>query len=451
MTQLRTILWIGPGRRFAGDLVADAPTLDVVWERDVAEALAVRLDALDAIVVDADGEDAARDALRRLLRVAHCPPVLLRVGELGANAADRLRTAGASDVFARSPGDGEPPGRADLAQRIEAAIARARSARPGAAPSPGPAIVGGAPAMREVFALVARAARSGATVLLTGETGTGKELIARAIHDAGPRRAGPFVALNCAAFPETLLESELFGHRKGAFTGADRDRQGLIESAERGTLFLDEVTETSGPFQAKLLRVLQEREVRALGGTRPRRIDVRIVAASNRDPWADVRSGRFREDLYYRLAVFPIHVPPLRERSGDAIALARHFLALYGRREGVPGVTLSDGAAQLLEAYRWPGNVRELENEIQRALALAAPGAILDAGHFSRRLRVEHEPLPAGEALRAEGLRGALQRYEARLIRHALAQHGGQRAATARSLGITREGLYKKLKRYGIE
>ena len=452
MPTLRTILWIGPGRRFAGDLVADAPTLDVVWENDVTGALRLSFAALDAIVVDSDGEVAAQRALQHLSQASSPPPLLFRIDGLDADAAARLRAAGAADVFPRSPAGGEPQTSADLAQRIEAAIARpgGEARRRTAAPL-SPAIVGNAPAIREVFALVARAARSRATVLLTGETGTGKELIARAIHDAGTRRAGPFVAMNCAAFPETLLESELFGHKKGAFTGADRDKPGLIESAERGTLFLDEVTETSGPFQAKLLRVLQEREVRALGGARPRRIDVRVVAASNRDPWADVRGEKFREDLYYRLAVFPIHVPPLRDRSGDVAALARHFLALHGRREGVPGVTLSEDAVQLLDAYRWPGNVRELENEIQRALALASAGEALGAGHFSKRLVEAREPIPSGEPLTGDSLRAALQRYEARLIRHALAQHSGRRAATARTLGITREGLYKKMKRFGIE
>jgi len=454
MPTLRTILWIGPGRRFAGDLVADAPSLDVVWERDVESALRLTLGALDAIVVDSDGEEAARSALRRLCRAPDPPPLLFRVEGIDDRAVERLRADGASDVFPRSAAGVDRETSRELVQRIEDAIARAGSrARPPqrAAAPPFPAIVGNAPAMREVFALIARAARSRATVLVTGETGTGKELIARAIHDTGPRSAGPFVALNCAAFPETLLESELFGHKKGAFTGADRDKQGLIESAEHGTLFLDEVTETSGPFQSKLLRVLQEREVRPLGGARPRQVDVRVVAASNRDPFSDVRSGKFRQDLYYRLAVFPIHVPPLRDRSGDVMALARHFLEQHGRSEGVPGVTLSNAAARLLDAYPWPGNVRELENEIQRALALASPGEDLAARHFSKRLLEAQESIPGSAALTGDGLRAALQRYEARLIRRALDQHGGRRAATARSLGITREGLYKKMKRLGIE
>jgi transcriptional regulator with PAS, ATPase and Fis domain len=304
--------------------------------------------------------------------------------------------------------------------------------------------------MRELYALVECAAASQATVLLTGETGTGKELVARAIHDGSRRRERSFVAVNCAAFPDTLLESELFGHEKGAFTGADRAQPGLFVAADRGTLFLDEVSETSVPFQAKLLRALQEREVRAVGSARARSVDARVIAASNRDLWEEVGRGRLREDLFYRLAVFPIHVPPLRERPGDVTAIAEFLLERHGRRERKRGVKLSRDAAYLLEAYRWPGNVRELENEIQRALALAAPGEALTPAHFSRRLFELKESADAATRP-GETLREALQRTEALLIRRALDDHDGRRAATARSLGITREGLYKKMKRFRIE
>ncbi len=210
------------------------------------------------------------------------------------------------------------------------------------------------------------------------------------------------------------------------------------------------MSETSGPFQAKLLRVLQEREVRPLGGTRARRIDVRVIAATNRDLWREATSGRFREDLYYRLAVFPIHVPPLRERAGDVAILAEHFLVAHGEREGVPTARLSRDAARLLQAWRWPGNVRELENEIQRALALAGPDTTLTPTHFSKRLYGVLEPIHAN--LHPESsLRETLARIEAWLIRRALDAHGGRRAETARHLAITREGLYKKMKRFNIE
>jgi Nif-specific regulatory protein len=303
--------------------------------------------------------------------------------------------------------------------------------------------------MRELFALVECASRSSATVLISGETGTGKELVAQAIHFSSPRRHRRFLAINCAAFPDTLLESELFGHVRGSFTGADRDQKGLFEAADRGTVFLDEVSETSGPFQAKLLRVLQEREVRPVGGSKSRPVDVRMIAASNRDLWREALAEGFRKDLYYRLAVFPIWVPPLRERASDLPALAEHFLALHGRREGKPGVQLSPQAVQLLQGYRWPGNVRELENEIQRALALAKPGQRLEPADFSERLFGILEPIEAN-SFPDETLRETLGRIEAWLIRRALEANGDRRSETARRLGITREGLYKKMRRYGI-
>jgi len=294
------------------------------------------------------------------------------------------------------------------------------------------------------------ASGSRATVLLSGETGTGKELIAQAIHRESGRRKESFVAVNCAAFPDTLLESELFGHVRGAFTGAERDKRGLFEAASGGTLFLDEVGETSGPFQAKLLRVLQEREVRPVGGTRTRSVDARVVAASNRDLRREAERDAFRQDLFYRLAVFPIHLPPLRKRLRDVVPLAEHFLALHGLREGKPNAGLSPEATRLLQAYRWPGNVRELENEIQRALALAEPGGTLAPADFSERVAGVLEPIEAN-LQPGDTLRETVGRVEAWIIRRALERNSGRRAETARRLGITREGLYKKMKRYGIE
>jgi len=339
--------------------------------------------------------------------------------------------------------------REELLERL-ARLASRRGARGAGRASPSPDIIGESPPMREVFELVACASRTRATVLVTGETGTGKELVAREIHRGSPRSRRAFVAINCAAFPDTLLESELFGHVRGAFTGADRDRKGLLEEADGGTLFLDEVSETSGPFQAKLLRALQEREVRPVGGARSRRVDVRVVAATNRDLWSDAQAGTFRQDLYFRLAVFPIHVPPLRERPEDLLALAHHFLAAHARAEERPESRLSRDACHLLQAYTWPGNVRELDNEIQRALALAESGEALAPHHFSRRLfgpiDPEHTDLRPGETLR-----DSMARVEAWLIRRALADHDGRRAETARRLSITREGLYKKMKRLGIQ
>ena len=229
--------------------------------------------------------------------------------------------------------------------------------------------------MQPTLDLVRRARATRATVLLTGETGTGKEVLARAIHAGSPQRRGEFVAVNCASFPDTLLESELFGHTRGSFTGAHRDRRGLFEIAGRGTLFLDEIAETSRLFQAKLLRVLQEEEVRPLGADRPRPVYARVIAATNRPLHDEAERGRFRRDLYYRLAVFPIAIPPLRARPGDILALASHFLEKYADRDEKKGCFFPAETRARLESYPWPGNVRELENQVQRAIALADPGA----------------------------------------------------------------------------
>ena len=376
MQPVRTVLWLSRGEEIPVDLASEAPTLDFVWERSLESALALAPEGFDALVIDAASAAEALATMHELRRAPRLPPLLVRLAESAPDTLAQLLAAGAADVLPREP-EAESAA-AELRARVEK-LARgpARLLEP-ALPAPAPApvpdgIVGESPEMRQVFGLIACASRAKATVLISGETGTGKELIARAIHRGSPRAARPFVAVNCAAFPDTLLESELFGCVKGAFTGADRDRAGLFEAADGGTLFLDEVSETSAPFQAKLLRVLQERELRPVGGTRSRRVDVRVIAASNRDLWRQSVTGSFRADLYYRLAVFPIPVPSLRERRGDILPLASRFLALHG--DAAAPSTLSPEAARLLEAHAWPGNVRELENEIQRALALVPPGA----------------------------------------------------------------------------
>jgi len=446
MAPIRTILWVGRARRFDGDLAADAPSLDVVWEPEIDAALRAPLDPFDAVVLDAEESPAALRALARMQSQHDAPPVLVRIDAADAARREELVAAGAADVVRWQRGREEEAVGAALATRIEAVI-RSRSAAPAESTS---AIVGASRAVRELLALVERAGRTRTSVLISGETGTGKELVARAIHAASARRRRAFVAFNCAAFPETLLESELFGHAKGSFTGADREHKGLFAEADRGTLFLDEISETSPAFQAKLLRALQEGEVRALGSTRSRRVDVRVIAASNRDLWADAEAGRFREDLLYRLAVFPVPLPPLRERAGDVRLLAEFFLAHHGGRDGVPGVTLAPAAIRALERYPWPGNVRELENEIRRALALAEPGATLAPDCFSQRVRAGGRAVDTA-ARPGETLRGTLHRIEAALLREALAANDGRRTTTARQLGITREGLYKKMRRLGIE
>jgi DNA-binding NtrC family response regulator len=451
MERMRSILWVGGAERLREERVAEAPLLDVAWARDAGDAAELPLRAFDALVVDCDSGSSARESVVRL-RAASAPggpPIVVRLPEADDEIVRALRDAGAAAVGARTRG-GIAALLASLAPRA-GGVGRPQhaAARDPRTDDRGP--VARSRAMRAVLALAERAMRSRATVLVTGETGTGKELLARAIHEGGARRDGPFVAVNCAAFPDTLLESELFGHGRGAFTGADRDRKGLFEEAAGGTLFLDEVGETSPSLQAKLLRALQEREIRVLGTSRARRVDVRVVAATNRDLRAEVEAGRFRDDLYWRLAVFHLVVPPLRERREDVLPLARHFLCRHAA-DPRRAPELAPDAADLLTLYPWPGNVRELENEMQRALALLEPGEGLAARHLSDRL---NEALrPAREAGVAPGgpetLRVQMARLEAWLLRRALDAHGGRRAATARTLGITREGLYKKMRRFGI-
>jgi len=412
-----SVLWIGPASGLEGSLLTASPLVDLAWARELGEALELPLASFDCVVVHS-ARPYAEDALAR------------------------LRSAGARCVL-ETPDPARGPSLAELAAR--------RAPAPAPRPAPRPdGIVGESAALRATLALVERAQSTAATVLLGGETGTGKEVLARAIHAGSARRAGAFVALNCAAFPDTLLESELFGHVKGAFTGADRGKDGLMTLADGGTLFLDEVGETSVPLQAKLLRALQEREVRPVGGTRARRVDVRVVAATNRDLTGEIARGRFRADLYWRLAVFPIRVPPLRERREDVLALAGHFLAQHGARESKPGCRLSREAEQLLLAHAWPGNVRELENEMLRALALSEPFETIPPERLSERLGQLLEPFP-NAVHDAEPLRETLARFEAWCVRRELDRNAGRRAETARKLGLTREGLYKKMKRYGIE
>jgi transcriptional regulator with PAS, ATPase and Fis domain len=448
VNRIRSVLFVGRAEALRAEAVAESPLLDVAWARDAEEAASLPLSAFDAIVLDARDDRGARDALARIAAAGggSRPPVLVRLPTTSATSDVALRGAGAAAVVGTEPG----------AKPLAAALDELQVRSPARASEPEdprrPALLARSSAMRDVLLLVERAAASHATALLTGETGTGKEVLARAIHDGSPRRRGAFVAVNCAAFPESLLESELFGYQKGAFTGADRNQPGLFEAAHGGTLFLDEIGETTPSLQAKLLRVLQEREVRPVGGTKARRVDVRLVAATNRSLVHEVASGRFREDLYYRLAVFRITVPPLRERPDDIVPLAEHFLRRHGEREDKRGCHLAREVADLLLAHPWPGNVRELENEMQHALALAEAGDTIARRHLSERLHGTLAPIE--EAVRSDGhetLRAQLARVEAWLIRRSLDAHGNRRAATARTLGITREGLYKKMRRFSIQ
>jgi transcriptional regulator with GAF, ATPase, and Fis domain len=310
-------------------------------------------------------------------------------------------------------------------------------------------IIGESSAMRAVFTALRKVVDTPVTVLIEGETGTGKERVASAIHYQSRRRDKLFVAQNCAALPETLLESELFGHKKGAFTGADQDKKGLFELADGGTMFLDEVGEMPLSLQSKLLRVLQEGEIRPLGSGQTKSVEVRIVAATNRKLEEEVKAGRFRQDLYFRLQVFPIRLPTLRERRDDIALLAQHFLKRYSGELGKPVAGLSQQALELLMSYQWPGNVRELENEVQRIVIQSDPGSWVMPTDLSPRIRNVEGILDKIQPPRGT-LKDMIEHIEKWLLIEALREHGNNKSATAKTLGITREGLHKKLKGYGI-
>ncbi len=309
-------------------------------------------------------------------------------------------------------------------------------------------MLGKSQAMRSVFDLVTRVAHSTANVLVTGESGTGKEMVARAIHSMGPRASKPFVAINCTAIPETLLESELFGHAKGSFTGAIGKKKGLIEEANGGTLFLDEIGDMSPPLQAKLLRVLQERKIRPVGDNNSYDVDVRVVAATHKDLKAAIRDSRFREDLFYRLSVIPIQIPPLRERTEDIPLLAEHFLRKYSAANGTNGHGRVEGftkaATSKLMSLRWEGNVRELENVIERAIVLC-PKNIIDASDIP-------DPESASPDLATKTMTGdfpTLTQLEERYIHMVLQRTAGRKDKAAQILGINRRTLYRKEREYG--
>ena len=314
-------------------------------------------------------------------------------------------------------------------------------------------VIGKSPKMVEVYRTIGTVAMGDSTILITGESGTGKELIARAIHEASQRKEKPFVSINCGAFPETLLESELFGYMKGAFTGAASNKKGLFEAAGGGSLFLDEIGDMTAAMQVKLLRVLQERRLRPLGGTQEVPVDVRVIAATNQDLQAHIKQGLFREDLYYRIAVINIHIPALRERSEDIALLADYFLRHYAQKAGKNVTGISPEALQCLQAYEWPGNVRQLENTMERAVALETTQTIqlerlpqpvrTQSGSADRELFV----LPEGPF----DLECFLAQVESSLIRQALRQSDGSQISTAQRLKLTRGSLRHKLQSLQIK
>ena len=299
-------------------------------------------------------------------------------------------------------------------------------------------LIGESEAMHHVFDMIAKAASTSATVLISGESGTGKELIARAIHYSSSRNSAPFVPVNCGAIPEQLLESELFGHVKGAFTGATETRAGFFQTADGGTIFLDEISETSLSMQVKLLRVLQDKEVCMVGSTRSRKVDVRILASTNKDLLGLVKKGGFREDLFFRLNVITVDLPPLRERSDDILLLAHHFVKQFSEESGKPTPRFSDEALQVLRSYHWPGNVRELENVIQR-LVIMTDGNLIEVPDLPSLMRFS--------ALRGEGFNRTLAEVETEYIRNVLASVEGNKTRAAEILGIDRKTLREKLRK----
>ncbi len=460
------------GRWEKTDQSVDAPTVLVVGAeplsrraltRDFARSGARALEARDADEVFrtlrtqpveclvADQMLADRSGLELLERVRQEWPDTARVlcseGDDPTLAQRAVNRAAISYLITKP---WEPQAISDVIDRLPAAASGASGSAPPTVRHPAatrarfPDIVGESPAIRELLELVFKVAETDSTALITGETGTGKELIGRAIHEASRRSDRVFSAVNSAAFPETLLESELFGHRRGAFTGASNNSKGLFEHADKGTVFLDEVAEMPLSMQAKLLRFLQTGEIRPVGGEITRYVDVRLVTATNKELEKEVAEGRFREDLYYRLAVIPIHVPPLRERREDIPLLARHFLRRMSEKTGNPAHQIDDAAMERLMMHRWPGNVRELENVIERAVALCR-GEGITAEDLP--LGVREPRLPEVSDDRIQSLPGVERRH----ILETLDRVGWNRKRAAELLQISTTTLWRRLKEFGIE
>lgn len=387
------------------------------------------------------------ELLRRMKTVNHVAPFIMLTAYGTVDSAVRAMKEGAHDYLTK------PINNEELKLVVKKALEMCRLSReverlrsqlefdlgPGE-------IVARSKPMRAIFRLIRLVAKSNATILIQGESGTGKELIARAIHRLSPRQDRPFVAIDCASVPETLLESELFGHVRGAFTGAINNKKGLFEEAHGGTLFLDEVAETTPAFQAKLLRVLQENEIRPVGSSKSSRVDVRVIAATNRDLKREVEKGQFREDLFYRVAVVPITIPPLRQRREDIPLLVDHFVKKYCRQNNLEPKRVSLRALKLLMDHPWPGNVRELEHLVQRAVLLSPGREIEPETLFSTRSSMAEERVTPLQ----EVISKAAELIEREKIKEALQRTRGKRSPAARLLGISRAALYKKLKRYEL-
>jgi DNA-binding NtrC family response regulator len=410
---------------------------------------AARRERFDAAICDIfmpDGD--GLDVVRALRTIAHDTPIVLVTAQGSVDLAVEALREGASDFIAKP---------FEIAALVEL-LRRYVGAREEAARMQGDALlddlsrtglVGRSPAMVRVYKLIAQAARTEATVLVTGETGTGKELVARAIHAFSARAARAFIAVNCAGLTDTLLESELFGHTKGAFTGANADRAGLFEAADGGTIFLDELATTSPAFQASLLRVLQSGEVRRVGSAAARRVDVRVIGASNAGLRELADAGVFRPDLFYRLSVIGIDLPPLRARGEDLDLLALHFLRRLGG-DGQPALRLTHEASEALRAYSFPGNVRELENALTHAAALAANRLIALDSLPPRIAEASGGPLPAGEVPSLIADWPTMDELQRRYLALALAHNEGNRSRTADALGLDRRTVQRMLAKYQL-
>jgi len=443
--------------------------------RRLRSGAVIRIGACEIVVAETAGVSAAANRLEAevaRLVAQHGRAAIVRLSvRAGDRAALGPLVAGAALVEAQPDGDlaclYEEPRAAEEAvaairralPHVAASIARApeqganatalwrRHSMVAAAPTvpAPPGVVVGDPAMVRVFELVRKVAVAPTTVLILGETGVGKEVIAEQIHRHSPRASGPFMRLNCGSLPETLLESELFGHEKGAFTGADRRKIGYVEAAEGGTLFLDEIGELALPMQTRLLRVLEDRKLMRVGAREELAVDIRVVAATNRNLEEEVKAGRFRGDLYFRLSAFVLRVPPLRERPGEIELLAALFARQLAKRMNVAPPTVSEAAMQVLRRHRWPGNVRELRNAIEHAVVLAEEG-VIERAHLPESVREPAVATPApGGAMREQ-----IAELERQSIVDALDAEGGNQTRAAKRLGISRRALLYKLEKYGL-
>jgi len=441
------------------EMVLREEEMEVYTSRSAREALSVlRERDVDVVVSDIRMPDLTGvELLREARQVAPDVVFVMMTAYASTETAIEALQYGAYDYLTK-------PFRMEELKSIVLQALQQRSLKPASAPSQTELearqskqlfqalartqIVGKSERMLDVYRTIGTVAAGESTVLITGESGTGKELVARAIHEASLRKEGPFLSINCSAFPETLLESELFGYMKGAFTGAGSNRKGLFEVARGGSVFLDEIGEMTPAMQVKLLRVLQERKLRPLGSSAEVPIDVRVIAATNRDPQTAIQQGEFREDLFYRIAVITIHLPPLRERVEDIDLLAYHFLRHYAEKTGKRIFGIARDALRCLNSYRWPGNVRELENTIERAVALETTDQIR-LERLPDAVVLNEAPLTAGHIIELPhgtfDLQGFMSEVERNLISQALKRNGGNQTLAAQQLGLTKPSLRHRI------